>query len=108
VANGPSGVGPLGDGDGLTEKSARFLHAAFEGNRLNGQFIVEHGAEDIEVRNNIFNSAHDLTVTVEGYDATYGRGTRNVRFANNTGINTRSSGQFMRIWSGTSNLVVSN
>lgn len=108
TANGPSGVGPLGGGDGSNDTSSRFKHAVFEANRLNGSFIIEHGAEDIEIRNNILKSDIDLTFSVKGYDSTYNRTSKNVSIVNNTALNYKDYGQFLRAWSGTSGMVVSN
>ncbi len=108
TTKGPSGVGPLGGDNGLTDSGARFKHAVFEANRLNGPFHIEHGSEDIEVRSNIIHSNIELAFAVQGYNSTYNRTTRNVRIANNTGLNYNDYGQFLRAWAGTSGMVVTN
>ncbi len=108
VTKGPSGVGPLGGGDGLHDTGSRFKHAVFEGNRFNGPFHIEHGAEEIEVRNNIIHSNIELAFAVQGYNSSYNRTSKNVRIVNNTGLNYNDWGQFMRVWAGTSGMIVSN
>ena len=76
--------------------------------QLEVAFHIEHGAEDIEVRNNILQSNIELQFAVQGYNSTYNRTTRNVRIVNNTGINYNTYGQFVRAWAGTSGMIVSN
>ena len=88
IAKGPVGVGPLGQGDGLTNKSARWRHAVFEGNRIeNYTFEVLHGAEHAMLRNNVFLVNDGPAIKIEG-----------AQFFNNTGINNGSRGHF--IWLG--------
>ncbi|MEM1011613.1 MAG: carbohydrate-binding protein [Planctomycetota bacterium] len=106
--NGSNGTGPLGDADGLSETWARFRHSVFEGNRVTGSYIIEHGAEHVHLRSNIFDSDDMTAIVVEGYSSTYNRGVVDAHIVNNTIINDGTIGQFARVWAGTDDIALAN
>lgn len=109
IAKGPVGVGPLGQGDGLSNKAARWRHAVFEGNRIEGYtFEVLHGSEHSMLRNNVLLVNDGPSIKIEGYNSTYGRGVVNAQFFNNTAINTGSKGHFIWLGGGANGLKVAN
>lgn len=96
--NGPTGFGPLGLANGLNDKSARTLNGVFESNYQTGaQFEIRHGAENIMVRNNIFDRDNGIAINLEGFDTSYNRGSSNIAIINNTGINDGTTGNFLRM-----------
>ena len=106
---GPSGVGPLGEADGLDTPHARFRHAVFEGNNLeNGPFIVEHGAEDVQFRSNVIEANGVTAILVDGWEPAYNRTVRNLNIVNNTILNNQSVGKAARLFAGSENVNVSN
>jgi hypothetical protein len=98
-ANGPAGVGPLGQGDGLANAQNRFKFAVIESNQFNGgTFNVHHGAENVRVQRNVF-EANDITaINVEGWNGTYQRGVRNLVIDSNVGINESTRGVFVKVY----------
>ncbi len=106
--NGSNGVGPLGDADGLDQTWARFRHSIFESNDVDGSYIVEHGAENVHVRSNVFKSHDKTAIIIEGYSSQYGRGVKDANIVNNTIINDSTDGQFARIWAGTDDVSLAN
>ena len=62
--------------------------------------IVEHGAENLMLRNNVFRMDNSWGLQVEGYNSTYKRGVKNITIANNTGINYGTKGSFLQVASG--------
>jgi hypothetical protein len=96
-ANGPTGVGPLGDADGLPTKESRFKFAVFEQNDFTGTFTVHHGAEHVRVDRNVLRGDDANQIEVEGYSGSYGRGVVNVVFDENVGVNNGTRGNFIRV-----------
>ena len=105
---GLSTVGPLGETDGASTKSARFRYAVFESNKLDGRFNVEHGAEEVVFRNNVIKSDAGTGITIEGYDYTYNRTSKDITIVNNTGINNDKNGQFIALQNGATGVTISN
>jgi PKD repeat protein len=96
--DGPAGIGPLGKNDGLTDKAARFVHAVAEGNTYTRDTLfIQHGAEHISVRHNTFKFDSGIQIAVEGFDSAYGRGVKDLRITDNTGINNSTSGNFLNV-----------
>ncbi|MGB7158062.1 MAG: PKD domain-containing protein [Tepidisphaeraceae bacterium] len=104
---GPVAIGPLGGGDGMSDKSARFRYGVFDSNVFDTKFAVDHGAEYIMVRNNVLKSG-DTAILVEGYDSTYGRTTNDVTIVNNTVINNNSTGRFISVEDGANGVSLAN
>ena len=105
---GPVAIGPLGNGDGMDDKGARFRYGVFDGNVIDTKLFVDHGAEHIMVRNNVIKSNGDSAVTVEGYNSTYGRTTVDVMIVNNTVMNSSSTGRAFKIQSGADSVSLLN
>ena len=105
---GVSGVGPLGDGDGLNHTWARFKHSVFEANNVRGGYIIEHGTEDAHIRSNIIREDNGSPIKIEGYNSSYNRTVKDVHIVNNTVINYGDKGQFARAWSGTQDVSLAN
>jgi hypothetical protein len=93
--DGPSGFGPLGKADGLTDKTARTTNSVFEANYQHGSFELRHGSEHIVLRNNVFDHDDAAAVLLEGYSSSYGRGSLDLEVLNNTAINHGKNGQFI-------------
>ena len=93
--NGPSGFGPLGKADGLTEKNSRTTYGVFEANYQQGSFELRHGSEHMTLRNNVFSNNNSAAVLLEGYSSSYGRGSLDLQILNNTGLNNGTNGQFL-------------
>lgn len=92
-------VGPLGNADGLNDKSSRFNWSVFENNTVKrSRFIVLHGANHTMFRNNIISTAgNDWGIEVQGYNSDYGRGVENVQILNNTVKTDSTIGNFLRV-----------
>jgi PKD repeat protein len=90
-------VGPLGDADGMGDKSARWNWAVFEGNVVKSQVIAEHGAQHLMYRNNIIKADNDWGFEVEAFNPTYNRGVIDVTYANNTVIDNGTRGNFLHV-----------
>lgn len=98
LTDGWFSVGPLGEANGIGDKSARWNYSVFEGNVANNtRLIILHGAQHTMVRNNVMKDDNTWTLEVEGYSGTYGRGVVNVSFVNNTVINNGTTGNFLRV-----------
>lgn len=101
VLRGPTGFGPLGQNDGLSDAGARTRFGVFEGNQVYGSSLnIQHGSERIMIRNNfIQNDSADATtdILIEGYDSQYGRGVVDVKILNNTGYTNLEHGNFLRV-----------
>lgn len=95
---GPAGVGPLAGTDGLNEKWARFKHSAVEGNVMHdATFFLQHGAENVTLRDNTFLGNNLTQVHVVGYDNVYGRGVVDLVIDHNVGINNGTTGNFLNV-----------
>ncbi len=103
---GVSGVGPLGDADGLSHKQDRWEYAVFEYNdhRDDAGFIVEHGAEHVDVRFNRINVENYHAITVEGFDSAYGRTVVDLTVHGNLITNTGTRGGMIKSWGGSEGL----
>jgi PKD repeat protein len=105
--DGPVAIGPLGNGDGMAIKDARFRYGVIDGNTFDTKLAVDHGAERIMVRNNIINS-RDTAILVEGYNSSYGRTTNDVTIVNNTVVNYEDSGRFVTVEDGAKGVTLAN
>lgn len=94
--SGPVAIGPLGNADGLRDKSARFRYGVLDGNTVNTKVYIDHGAERIMFRNNVINSG-ETGIYVEGRNSSYGRTTSDVAVLNNTVVNKASTGRFISV-----------
>ncbi len=94
---GKLSIGPLGAGDGLADRNARLQYVVAENNRITGMTLVEHGAEHIILRNNIFLRDNAPAIDVSAYDNNYGRGVVDLTIANNTALNNGTQGNFLRV-----------
>lgn len=90
-------VGPLGNGDGLSDKSARAYWNVVEDNILydSGMF-VNHGAIHTSVRGNVIHR-EGTAIWIDGFNSAYGRGVEDVHIYNNTAVNDGTAGQFLRL-----------
>jgi hypothetical protein len=104
---GPIAIGPLGNGDGLGDKAARFRYGVFDGNIIDTKVAIDHGAERIMFRNNVIKSG-DTAILIEGYNSEYGRTTNDVAIVNNTVINGNSGGRFVRVEKGAVGVTLAN
>jgi hypothetical protein len=95
---GSAGVGPLGETDGLNEKWARFKHSAIEGNVLHdASFFLQHGAENVTIRDNTFLADDMPQIAVKAYNTTYQRGVVDLVIDHNVGINNGTTGNFLKL-----------
>ncbi len=97
LSGGKLTVGPLGEGDGLSHKGDRFDYAVFENNVVNSPTIIEHGAQHVMMRNNVFKSENYAAIEIEPYNAQFGRGVVDVKIVNNTGVTTSDDGEFLKV-----------
>jgi hypothetical protein len=98
VTSGNIGVGPLGDKDGINDKGARFNWAVVEGNRMiDSTGIIAHGAQHLVFRNNVSSTKDHQSYMVDGYNTTYARGVVDLTFANNTGYNSGTASNFIKV-----------
>ncbi len=104
---GPVAIGPLGNGDGMDDKGARFRYGVIDGNTFNTRVAIDHGAERIMFRNNVINSG-DTAILIEGHNGSYGRTTNDVTIVNNTVINNRDTGRFISVESGAVGVTLAN
>lgn len=96
-ADGPTGVGPLGDADGLKNPQQRFKFAVFEANDFKGTLTVHHGAENIRLQRNFLRANDSHAIEVEAYNAQYGRGVVRLNIDDNVGANNGTRGSFLRV-----------
>jgi hypothetical protein len=96
-ADGPTGVGPLGDADGLKHPEQRFKFAVLEANDFTGTFTVHHGAENVRVSKNLLRANDTHAIQVEGFNAQYGRGVVRLNIDGNLGANAGTRGSFLRV-----------
>jgi hypothetical protein len=107
LSDGPVAIGPLGNGDGLSDTAGRFRYGVLDGNVLDTKMFVDHGAEHIMVRNNVVKSA-DTALLIEGYNSQYSRTTVDVAILNNTFINTASTGRAVMVEKDASSVTLVN
>jgi hypothetical protein len=94
--SGAVAIGPLGEGDGLTDKAGRWTYGVFDGNVINSGFDVVHGAERIMIRNNVITRNGNYAIKVDAYNSTYARGVKDVDIINNTVMNNSTKGNFVK------------
>jgi hypothetical protein len=92
---GTFSVGPLGDGDGLSDIGARATNIVVENNRINSGMQILHGTEHIMIDNNI--SYGNVDFRIDGYNSQYQRGVADISIENNTGINSGDHGNFLLV-----------
>ena len=78
--DGPSGAGPLGEGDGLGNKQWRVSNVRIENNRMSG-WQADHGLSDATVLNNTV----DGPITIDGWVDAFDRTVERVTLTGNTG-----------------------
>jgi hypothetical protein len=105
--DGPVAIGPLGNGDGMNDKGARFRYGVFDGNTFDTKVAIDHGAERIMFRNNVIKSA-ETAILVEGHNGSYGRTTNDIAIVNNTVINNQETGRFVSVESGAVGVTLAN
>ena len=86
--NGPTAIGPLGDGDGLKSPGDRFNFAVVEENEFNTRLQIDHGAAHVMIRGNVFTDTSKSPVEIEGWNAEYKRGVSDVRIEDNLAVNS--------------------
>jgi hypothetical protein len=95
---GPVIVGPLGNKDGLSQKTWRLRNVVVEGNRISrSQLRIAHGTIGLVARNNRFWANDRTAVNVEGYNREYDRWSGEIVIAHNTALNLGSKGNFLRV-----------
>lgn len=99
LRRGPVGVGPLDGRDGMKNPAARFRYAVVENNRLGTTLFINHGADDVVVRNNLIRKNDSAAIQVAGFNAEFNRGTRNLSIENNTVTNAGTRGGMLRVGS---------
>jgi hypothetical protein len=104
---GPVAIGPLGNGDGMNDKGARFRYGVFDGNTFDTKVAIDHGAERIMFRNNIITSA-ETAILVEGRNGSYGRTTNDIAIVNNTVVNNQDTGRFISVEEGAVGVILTN
>jgi hypothetical protein len=102
--------GPLGNGDGLKDATARAYWGVFEDNTLyDSTMTISHGAIHTAVRGNVIHrEGSSPAIWIDGYNGTYGRGVEDVYVSNNTAINESTSGYFMRLGGNAKDITVTN
>lgn len=108
LSEGKVTIGPLGESDGLSAPESRWRYGTFDSNMINSYMIIEHGAEDIAVRNNVINADRSFALQIEGYNSTYGRGVKDVTIEGNTGLNDSTMGSFLYVTGKAEDIVVTN
>lgn len=93
-------IGPLGKETGVEDVSRRFKYAIGEFNEIADTTMeVQHGAEYIMIRNNVFHNDGITAISVDGYSsAPYNRGVKDLIVMNNTALNDATRGVFLRVW----------
>jgi hypothetical protein len=95
--NGPNGIGPLGDQDGLKSKDSRWKISRWEGNVITGFINMNHGGEGITVINNYFRSDDQYSILIDAYNWDYGRGVIDPTVVGNTSFNAGTKGGFLKV-----------
>lgn len=93
-------IGPLGKETGIEDVSRRFKYAIGEFNQVsNSTMEVQHGAEHVMLRDNVFHNDGISAISVDGYEAgPYNRGVVDLTVMNNTAQNDATRGAFFRVW----------
>lgn len=97
LRRGPIGVGPLDGRDGMKNPAARFRFAVVENNRIGTTLFVNHGADDVVIRNNLARKADAAAIQVAGFSAEFKRGTSNLTIEDNTILNPNPRGGMLRV-----------
>ena len=98
---GANAVGPLGEGDGRAIAHARAKWVVWENNlHIDGGVYIEHGAEHVDVRNNVFDGDNIKFINVEGPKDGYTRTSLDITLHNNLGVNEGTQGQFIHLEAG--------
>ncbi|HQY87237.1 MAG TPA: hypothetical protein PK402_01175, partial [Tepidisphaeraceae bacterium] len=91
-------VGPLGFGDGLGDKQARFKHAVFANNMVyDDTFYIRHGAQNVTVRGNVLDGNGRSAIYIDSYQNDYQRGVIDVVIDENTAYNDEITGNFVYV-----------
>jgi PKD repeat protein len=94
---GPVIVGPLGNKDGLPQKTWRLRRVVVEDNRIaRSQLRIAHGTIGLVARNNRLWANDRTAINVEGFNQEYQRGSADITIAHNTAHNQGSLGNFLR------------
>lgn len=106
---GPTAIGPLGNADGLKTAGDRWIWAIWENNHFtNPGLQIDHGASQVAVRYNLFESDETTMIRVDGFNSQYGRGVSDVTIHGNVGVNDASTGQFLVVHDGVKGLVITD
>ena len=106
LTDGAVGIGPLGDGDGISHPQDRTQWTVFEDNEVHSPLWVEHGTEHVVVRNNVIYKDGGAAIDVDGYNATYKRTVLDATFTHNTAVNDGTDGNFMKVGNGAQEVVL--
>ena len=106
VHNGDIRVGPLGLW-GESPSSATTDCVIQNNQTYNAPVMVYAGAHDISIRNNVFHRNSSIMIDIIGQDQD-GRQTADIRILNNTGINTSSTGIFLKVESHVNGISLEN
>ena len=99
--HGPSEIGPLGAADGLNNKGARWDWAVWENNTFDVREItLKHGAEHVDIRNNLFAMNNNRSIYIEGFNSTYGRTNTDITVSGNVSVNNGDRGEFLHVAKG--------
>lgn len=106
VTNGDIRVGPLGINEAV---SVVTQYSTIEDNTVNHSEInVDSGAHDVSIRNNIIKQNADVAlININSLDGK-GRYVSDVYVLNNTGIDSNTFSNFLRVWSATQGIVMDN
>src|SRR4029079_352329 len=81
-----------------SDKGARLNWVVLEGNTYDdSSMLIQHGTQHLIARNNILKNTGVVGVEINGYSSIYGRGVVDATFVNNTGVNTSTRGNFVRL-----------
>lgn len=106
---GPVIVGPLGNKDGLPQKSWRLRNVVVEDNRISrSQLRITHGTVGLVARNNRLWANDRTAINVEGFNHEYQRGSGDVTIVHNTAYNQGGKGNFIRVGSRLDGIAVTN
>jgi len=106
--NGNATFGPLGGADGVLDIAARWNQALCEGNTINGQVTIHHGAADVQVVSNVIRRDEDLAINIEGASVLYSRTTARTLISGNTVHNAGTRGAMLRAASGAADITMTN
>ena len=109
LIHGPNMLGPLGAGDGIGMKEARWEWAIWENNTFDvRELSVMHGTEHADIRYNLFKLDDARAITIEGFNSVYGRTNADITIHGNVAVNNGTKGEFLRVNKGAKQVEVSD